>query len=172
MNSNIITNVSDPLSNQDVATKNYVDINAYTKVGGFVSRDIKLNVGSDLVKSLGSDDLSAGKKFTLLLGSDKNMLLYSVPNSGLPLPVKIKIDVGFFAILINDLPICVFGRDEIFFSRHIDKNQHSIANLKNPIDRLEAFNKAYTDRIKYKTASGNIHNTVLRDHILSTFSTG
>ena len=39
----------------------------------------------------------------------------------------------------------------------------------NPIDRLDAVNKAYADRIKYKTASGNIPNTVLRDHILFTF---
>ena len=50
--------------------------------------------------------------------------------------------------------------------------QHSIKNVKNPIDRLDAVNKAYADRIKYKTASGNISNTVLRDHILFTFSTG
>ena len=44
--------------------------------------------------------------------------------------------------------------------------------MKNPIDRLDAVNKAYADRMKYKTASGNIPNTVLTDHILFTFPTG
>ena len=77
MNSNIITNVSDSVSKQDVATKNYVDTHAFTTAGGVVSGDIKLNVGSDLVRSLGCNDLSACKKFILLLGSDENMLTYS-----------------------------------------------------------------------------------------------
>ena len=75
------------------------------------------------------------------------------------MPVKIKADVGF-AILIDELPICVFGRYEILCSRPIDMDQHSIKNLKNPADRLDAVNKAYVDRIKYKTAIGNIPNTV------------
>ena len=97
------------------------------------------------------------------------MLTYSVPNSGLPVPTKIKTDVGF-AILIDELPIYVFGRDEILCSRPIDMDQHSIKNVKNPADRLDLFNKAYTDRIKYKTVTGNIPNTVMTDHMLFTFS--
>ena len=92
----------------DVATKNYVDTNSFTTTCGVVSGDIKLSVCSDLVRSLRCNDISAGKKFTLLLGTDSNMLTYSVPNSGSPVPVKIKTDVGF-AILIKELTVCVFG---------------------------------------------------------------
>ena len=168
MNSHIIKNVSDPLSNQVVATKNYVDENAITTDGGVVYGDIKLSVGSDLVRSLGCNDLTAGKKYTLLLGTDTNMLTYSMPNSGLPVPIKIKTDVGF-AILINELPICVFGRDEILCSRPIDMDLHLINNVKKSVNKFDAVNKAYFDRIKYKTATDNIPNTVMTDHILFTF---
>ena len=48
-------------------------------------------------------------------------------------------------------------------------DQSKIKNLKNPADRLDAVNKAYADRIKYKTVTGNIPNTVMPDHILFTF---
>ena len=92
---------------------------------------IKISVGSDLIRSLGCNDLSAGNMFTLLLRTDTNMLTYSAPNSGLPVPIKIKTNEGF-AIFINELPICVFGQDEILYSRPIDMDQHSIKNVKNP----------------------------------------
>ena len=120
-----------------------------------------------MVRCLGCNDLSAGKKFTLLLGTDTNMLTYFVPNSGLPVSIKTKTDVGF-AILIDELPICVFGREEILCSRPIDMDQHSINNVKNPADRLDAVNKAYAVRIKYKTTTGIIPNIAMTDHILFT----
>ena len=129
MNSHIIKNVTDPLSTQDVATTNYVDKkNAITTDGGVVYGDINLSVGSVLGRSLGCKDHTAGKKFTLLQGSDTNMLKYSIPNSVLPVPIKIKTDVGF-AIFINKLPKCIVGQDEILCSRPIDIGQHSIKNV-------------------------------------------
>ena len=41
--------------------------------------------------------------------------------------------------------------------------------MKNPVNKLDAVHKAYADRIKYKTAIGNIPNTVMTDHTLFTF---
>ena len=88
------------------------------------------------------------------------MLSYSIPNSRLPLPVKIKTDVGF-GILIKELPICVFSRDETLCSRPMDMEQHSIKNVKNPVERFDAVNKAYVDRVKYKSFTGIIPHTSL-----------
>ena len=51
----------------------------------------------------------------------------------------------------------------------IDTNLHLIKNVKSLVDRFDAVNKAYADRIKYKTAIGNIPNTVMTDHTLFTF---
>ena len=48
-------------------------------------------------------------------------------------------------------------------------DRHSSKNVKNPADRLDAVYKAYAVRIKYITATGNILNTVMTDHILFTF---
>ena len=121
-----------------------------------------------MVGSLGCNDLSAREKFTRLLGTDTNMVTYSVPNLGLPVYIKIKTDAGF-AILTDELPICAVGCDDILYSRSIDMDQHSIKFVKNPADRLDAVNKAYAARIKYKTSAGNIPNTVMTDHILFAF---
>ena len=48
-------------------------------------------------------------------------------------------------------------------------DQHSIKNVKNPVERLDAVNEAYANHIIYKTATGNIPNTVMTDHTLFTF---
>ena len=137
MNSKIIKNVAAPLSNQDVITKNYADRNAITTDGDVVYGDIKLSAGSVLVRSLGCNDLTTDKKFTLLLGIDTNMLPYSVPDSGLPVLVKIKTDEGF-CILINQLPICDVRQDVILCSQTIDMDRHLIKNMNNPVNKFDA----------------------------------
>ena len=169
MNSNIIKNVADPLSNQDVASNNYVDTDAFSTAGGVVSGDIKCNVSSDLVRSLCCNNLTTGKKFILLLGTYTNMLSYSLRDSQLPVPVKIKTDRGFI-ILINQQPICDFGQDVILCSQPIDMDLHLIKNVKSPVNTFDTVNKAHVDRIKYKTATGIILNTVVTDHTLFTFA--
>ena len=119
----------------------------FITAGGVVYGDIKLNVGSDLARSLRCNDFTASKKFTFLLRSGTNMLTYSVPNSGLPVPVKIKTGGGF-AILINQLPICDFSQDVTLCSHPIDMDQHSVKNVMSPVNKFDAVNKAYADRIK------------------------
>ena len=96
------------------------------------------------------------------------MLSYSLPHSGLPVPVKIKTD-GSFAILINQLPICNFSPDVILCSQPIDMDLHLIKNVKSPVNKLNAVNKAYVDHIKYKTTTGIILTIAMTDHILFTF---
>ena len=71
--------------------------------------------------------------------------------------------------MINQLPICDFGQDVILCSQPIDMNLHLLKNVKSPVNKFDAVSKAYADRIKYKTASGHIPNTVLTDHILFIF---
>ena len=112
MNSNIIKNVSDPLSNQDVLTKNYIHTNAFSTAGGVVSGDVVLRIGSDLVRILGCDNLSADKKFILMLVSYSNMLTYSIPKQFVLTPIELKTDAGF-VILIDQHPLCSFSRDLI-----------------------------------------------------------
>ena len=163
MNNNIIKHVADPLSNQDVVSKNDVHTNAFTTAGGVVSGDIKLNVGSDLIRSLGCNNITTGKKFTLLLGTDTNMISYSFPVSGLPVLVKIKTDEGF-AILINQLPICDFSQDVISCSQPIDMFLYLTKNVKSPVNKFDAVN----DRMKCKTATGIYPNIAMTDHILFT----
>ena len=47
---------------------------------------------------------------------------------------------------------------------------HFTKNVKSPVNRFDAVNKAYVDRIKYKTAAAIIPNTVMTDHRLFKFS--
>ena len=114
-----------------------------------MSGDIKLNVASDLLRSLGCNDLITHKKFTFLLVTNTNMLSYSSPDSQLPMTIKIKTDGGFL-ILIYQQPICDFGQNVILCSQPIDMDLHLIKNVNSPVNKFDAVNKAYVDRITIK----------------------
>ena len=64
------------------------------------------------------------------------------PDSVVPVPVKLSTSEGFI-ILINHHPICGFSQDLILCSQPIDMNQHSFKNVKSPVNKLDAVNKAY-----------------------------
>ena len=53
-------------------------------------------------------------------------------------------------MLINQHPICDFGQDVISYSQHIDMDQHSMKNVLSPVNKFDALNKAYADRINIK----------------------
>ena len=102
------------------------------------------------------------------MGSDQNTLLNTRLNSGVP----IKLDTtGGFVISIRSHPICGYSQDLILCSQPIDMSQHSIKNVKSSVNKLDAVNKAYADRIKYESATGSIPNTVWTEHTLFTFPT-
>ena len=108
MNSNIIKNMADPFSNQDVETNNYIHTRAFSTADGVVSGDVVLRIGSDLVRILGCENLSEGKKFILMLGSYSNMLTYSIPKSFVLTPIELKPYAGF-VILIDQQYVVLVG---------------------------------------------------------------
>ena len=134
-----------------------------------MSGDVVLRIDSDLVGILGYDNLSAGKKIILMLGSYSNMLTYSIPKPFVLTPIELKTDGGFVILIDQCGFICGFSQDLILCSQPIDMNQHSIKNVKSPVNKFDAVNKAYTNRIKYKSANGTIPNTIRIDHTLFTF---
>ena len=70
--------------------------------------------------------------------------------------------------MINQQPICEFSRDVILCSQPIDMDLNLIKNVKSPVNKLDAVNKSYVDRIKYKTSTDIIPDTVATDHTLFT----
>ena len=92
--------MADPLSNQDVVTKNYIQKRAFSTAGVVVSGDVVLRIDSDLVRILGCDNLSAGKNLIIMLGSYSNMLTYSITKPFVLTRIELKTDAGFVILIV------------------------------------------------------------------------
>ena len=64
-----------------------------------MSGDVVLRIDSDLVRILGCDNLSAGKKCIVMLGLYSNMLTYSIPKPFVLTPIELKTDAGFVILI-------------------------------------------------------------------------
>ena len=64
-----------------------------------MSGDIKLSIASDLLRGLGCNDLTTGKKLTHLLWSDTNMQSHSLHDSQLKVHIKIETDECFIMFI-------------------------------------------------------------------------
>ena len=65
-----------------------------------MSGDVVLWIVSDLVRILGCDNLSAGRKFKLVLGLYSNILTYSIPKPFVLTPIELKNDAGFVILIV------------------------------------------------------------------------
>jgi F5/8 type C domain len=147
--------VADPTNNQDAATKKYVDDKDALKVskaGDTMTGNLSLNVGTDLLRTLGSSDLSGSKGFALLLRNIPNQI-----QCQLGIPITLQTTDGFLCRSAGN-DVIRFGKNPAGGDNRVDvyrdfvMNQHFIADLHDPDSSQDAVTKIYADAMSYMTA--------------------
>ena len=153
MGGHSIVGVANPVNAQDAATKNYVDTSDATKVakaGDTMTGNLSLNVGADLLRTLGCSDLSGSKGFAIILGSLMNQI-----QCQLNMPITLQTTDGFLCRSAGN-DVIRFGksstdnRTDVY--QDIMMNQKYIADLHDPNSPQDAATKIYVDAAKYLTA--------------------
>jgi hypothetical protein len=150
-----IVGVADPTNNQDAATKKYSDNQDALKVskaGDTMTGNLSLNVGTDLLRTLGCSDLSGSKGFAVLLGSAQNQIQCQLNQ-----PITVQTTDGFLC-RSGGLDVARFGKNPGIGDRRVDvyqdivMNQHFIADLHDQGSAQDAVTKIYSDAMSYMTA--------------------
>ena len=135
-----------PAGDNYLTNKKYVDEKDALKVakaGDTMTGDLKLNVGADLLRTLGCMDLSGSKGFSILLGSIMNQI-----QCQLNTPITLQTTNGFLCKSGGN-DVIRFGksstdnRTDVY--QDIVMNQHFIADLCDPASAQDAATKNYVD---------------------------
>ncbi len=150
-----VGNLQDPTDPQNAATKNYVDTRddlRVLKAGDTMSGDLRMSIGSDTVRLLGCDDLTAGRGFSLPLGNLQNQLQFAViPPPQNQTPVTMQTTHGFLVQINNEL-VCQLGDpgpdNQVILHRRIAMNNNLIKFLQDLAEPQDAATKNYVDSRK------------------------
>jgi len=151
MTSHKLINVLDPVDDQDIATKHYVDnkLNLNT-----LTENLILSVGADTLRSLGCMDLSENKGFSIFLGSIMNQIQCELNQ-----PITLQASDGIVCRQ-GATNIIRFGkaagdlRTDVY--QDILMNQRYIADLADPNTAQDAATKNYVDNSTKRNYSGYI----------------
>lgn len=159
-----IIGVADPINAQDAATKNYTD-NANSlkvaKAGDTMTGNLSLNVGTDLLRTLGCSDLSASKGFSVLLGSVMNQIQCQLNQ-----PITLQTTDGFLCRSAGN-DVIRFGKSSVDnrtdVYQDIVMNQKFIVDLHDPNNAQDAATKAYVDTLLMTASPTMTSNTTVVD---------
>jgi hypothetical protein len=168
MTSHKLINVLDPVDDQDIATKHYVDnkLNVNT-----LTENLILSVGADTLRSLGCKDLSENKGFSIFLGSIMNQIQCQLNQ-----PITLQTTDGFLCKQ-GSIDIIRFGRavDDLrtYVYQDFVMNQKYIADLHDPSSAQDAATKSYVDGKVGPAfnAYGGIQNLVANTNVKCAFNT-
>jgi hypothetical protein len=157
MSDNKITGLHLPTDKSDATNKQYVDVQnkkQVAKTGDIVTGDLRISMGSDLVRTLGCLDLSAARKFIIALGNRENNLFLALASHSTPTPVTLETTDGFLVKAGKN--ICQFAREEIDVFKDITMNDNKIVQLSDPVDDQDAATKKYVDNKQFLCHTGHI----------------
>ena len=165
MTGNTLTNVSEPVNNQDAATKNYVDTNGgankVDRSGDTMTGDLNFTFESQQTYTVGSGDILAvtggqpvPRAFVMNFGDTRNNIqTLSTTNgpSGNVEPLRIQSHKGVIMDHFGT-DVAQFGRDDtlpldntVYINHGASLESNKIINVADPTDPQDAATKAYVD---------------------------